>query len=306
MNIVAEKIAVLLLLAAVGAAVGWFRRITQEGIELLSLIVTDVTMPLLSFSVLATGERELLLALWFVPLFAVGVILAGAGAGWLLTAGRSVPPAVRMPYIQASAFANTGFLAIPLLYTLYGKAGASCAVVFNIGYSLCWWSLGIYLLQRIRQERASIHPGRMVTFGLVASLAGLVVGLAQLRIPSVILETATLIGEVTIPLAMIALGLMLSRNRSILPSRPGLLVSVSGLRLVLLPLAAWLCVRLFPGMSHTLRVSLVLLAGMPCASSAPLFVDRYGGDASFAVSAVVVTTVTGLITIPVWISFLGR
>ncbi len=134
-----------------------------------------------------------------------------------------------------------------------------------------------------------------------ASSPSLFVGLTGLRIPSIVLEASGMIGEVTIPLAMIALGLVLSQKRGAVSRQPGLLLCVGTIRLLFMPAAAALALSLFPGMDPTLRVCLVLLAGMPCASSAPLFVERYGGDVPFAVTAVFSTTIAAAGTIPLWL-----
>ena len=53
------------------------------------------------------------------------------------------------------------------------------------------------------------------------------------------------------------------------------------------------------------RSIVVLFASMPTAASAYVLAARMGGDGSFVAGLVTVSTVLGMVSIPVWLAVLG-
>ena len=47
------------------------------------------------------------------------------------------------------------------------------------------------------------------------------------------------------------------------------------------------------------------MTGMPAGATAAIFADRYHSDAPFATRCVVMTTLASMLTLPVWMYFLG-
>jgi malate permease and related proteins len=305
MKAVIEKIFILFFIVLVGAVLKLTRGVDDDITDDLSKIIVDVTLPALYFYILATSSSELLLRLWFVPLFSCGVIIGGGSLGFLFHFLFKKQKIMKYLFAHTLGFSNTAFLAIPLLYTIMGKDAASCAAVFNIGFTICWWTFGVFLLSKHTQLKGKVPLKNFLTPGLVLAVAGLLFGILDIKLPSVLMESISQIGSITVPLAMLTVGFMLANKENLTYRNLKVLSVLSGMKLIFIPAVCALI--LYPlNINVVIKTSLVLLAAMPCSSSAPIFVKKYRGMVSYSLSAVFTTTILSILTIPVWVYILDK
>jgi hypothetical protein len=81
------------------------------------------------------------------------------------------------------------------------------------------------------------------------------------------------------------------------------ILAVVAIRQVVVP-AVVLGVAATLGLRGVVRDVTVLEAAMPSAMMAAVVADRYGCDGALGTSAVVATTLLGVVTIPIWITAL--
>lgn len=137
---------------------------------------------------------------------------------------------------------------------------------------------------------------------LVAIYLGLLCMVTQVRLPSVILNSVKYIGNCNSALTMFIVGTILTDAplKSIV-SRDT--VKFSLLQLALLPAAA-----LGVGLLHLEPTALgmsVLMMSMPAGATAAIFAAKYGSDAPFAAQNVVFTTLSSMLTLPLWAYAVG-
>ena len=105
------------------------------------------------------------------------------------------------------------------------------------------------------------------------------------------------LGNITVPLMLVVIGVALvGCFRGMLENWYDMLL-LSVVRLVLIPVALLLLLRLLPLPEEAYQVAAVV-ALMPAASSSVLIAKRYGGDPDFAGRAIILTTLFSLGTIP--------
>jgi predicted permease len=75
------------------------------------------------------------------------------------------------------------------------------------------------------------------------------------------------------------------------------LVLVCVCKLLLSPLLAYVLMLPFD-LDPMVRIVALMQAAMPSMASTPVLVEKYGGDGDFAVTAVFVTTLLSMVTIP--------
>lgn len=194
---IAQIVATLLpvfLIAGSGAAYGRFRTPDIQGLNTLNM---ELFVPLLVFSVMA--DRDVPLVDYAGLALAAAVIVLGSGlllwpvARWLKLNTRT--------FLPPMMFNNSGNMGIPLIVLAFGEAALPAAVVLFIVEMLLHFSVGLWMLS----------PGtplwRLLRIPIVlASLAGLAVNLSGLSLPGWLLEAMSMLGEISIPLMLFALG----------------------------------------------------------------------------------------------------
>jgi len=133
---------------------------------------------------------------------------------------------------------------------------------------------------------------------LLASVAGVAVGLSGYKIPAPVLAPAEMLAHAAIPIALLSIGATMNwQALARLDRFNGYLCLV---RLVLVPavtLAACLLLRTDPGLSAVL----VLFAALPTASAAHVLASAFGADRALAATLIAQSTLLSAITLPLWI-----
>jgi len=281
----AQIIATLLpvfLIAGCGTLYGRFRTPDIRGLNTLNM---ELFVPLLVFAVLA--DRQAPLADYAKLALAAAVVVLGSGlvlwpvARWLkLEVKTFLPPMM---------FNNSGNMGIPLLVLAFGEQALPAAVVLFIVEMLLHFSVGLYML--------SPHTPlwRLLRMPIVlASLAGLAVNLGGVPLPGWGLEAMHMLGGVSIPLMLFALGVrMLDIDFG--DWRTGLLGAVlcplSGLVLAL-PLIAWL------ELSGLQAAALWVFAALPPAVLNYLVAEQYRQEPHKVASLVLIGNLGSLVVMP--------
>ncbi|WP_137702996.1 AEC family transporter [Marimonas lutisalis] len=134
---------------------------------------------------------------------------------------------------------------------------------------------------------------------LLASLAGVAVGLSQLTIPAPILAPVTLLAQAAIPVALISIGATLNwRALGKLDRFTGILV---GTKLIALPAAASIC-ALALGVSGPIVPVLVVFAALPTASAAHVLAAGFGANRQLAATLIAQSTLLSAFTLPIWMT----
>lgn len=185
------------LIAGCGAAYGHFR---TPDIRSLNTLNMELFVPLLVFAVLADRQAPLADYAWLATA-AVAVVLGSGLLLWPVAKWLSLDVKVFLPPMM---FNNSGNMGVPLLVLAFGPEALPAAVVVFIVEMLLHFSVGLYMLD----PRTSLW--RLLRMPIVAaSIAGLVVNVGELPLPSWLLEAMHTLGGVCIPLMLFALGVRL-------------------------------------------------------------------------------------------------
>lgn len=303
---VLSRIAVIFIILLAGALARWRKILTQEATDALCRIAIELTLPFLYFYTLSTKlNRGLLSSIWSAPFFAIGLTFLSYLLTWLISIRLKLNPNQRSTFLFLGTFANYGFLAIPIVFALLGEEGLVRIVVFNLGISFLYWTFGVAILAGSQAKGLKIFK-HLINNAMLALILGLIVGVGPFRLPQFILEASRLIGNATIPLALIVVGSILAQRNSRELSSFKVITTLIICRLILIPGLIILFVSLFDGLPKMLAMILILQAAMPSASTAPILTKRFGGDTQLAASGVFFTTLFSIVTVPVFITLAWR
>ncbi|MFX1683007.1 AEC family transporter [Mitsuaria sp. CC2] len=229
----------------------------------------------------------------------LGVMLSGIALAFALRWGPGVDAKTHASGAQV-AFRFNSFVALALAERLYGAQGvawiamivAVCVPVANVAavYPLARHGGHGYLRELARNPL------------IVSTLAGLAANLAGLRLPEPAAISLQKIGLAALPLGLMAVGAGLRLGA--LKDAPGLATALLAIRHLILPLIAL-------GIGHALalptpqQIVLLAFAAMPTASSAYVLAVRMGGNGPFVAGLVTVSTLLGMIILPLWLGVLA-
>lgn len=162
------------------------------------------------------------------------------------------------------------------------------------------WTLGVKLLSPEGEGRFALK--KLVNPATVAILLGMILMLAQVRIPALLDTALQKIGSTASPLAMIYVGGIfagISFRRYI---REISLYGIVLVRMIVAPILLFLILGIFP-VGEEIRMAMALIVGMPTMTAVVMMTNASGLDGDYALGGVFVTTVCGIMTLPMvcWI-----
>ncbi len=277
----------------VTAGIGFFWAKTGRAFhtETITLLVTNVGSPMLIFSTLMKLNMELgdfLEFAMFAALSALAFCLIGLVV--LLLFRLNV-----RDYLPGLMFPNTGNMGLPLCLFAFGEAGLALAIAVFTVFSTLQFTFGIWL-----SSGASSLAQLLRTPLIYAVLIGLGSKALGLSFPLWVINSTTLVGSLTIPLMLFALGVSLA---SLSVSHIRLATGLSILRLVMGFAVGYGLATLF-GLEGVERGVLILECTMPVAVFNYLFSLRYERAHSHVAGMVLISTLLSFVTLPALLLFL--
>jgi malonate transporter len=228
----------------------------------------------------------------------LGTVICGVALAYGLRRLRGVDPLLHASGAQ-TAFRFNSFIALALAERLGGPQGlAWMALLVALSVPLC----NVAAVWPLARHGGHAYGRELLRNPLILStVAGLVANLAGLRFPEAVGTTLQRIGLAALPLGLMAVGAGLALGG--LKASPRLAIALLTIRHAVLPAVA-VGLTLALALPPAQRSMVVLFAALPTASSAYVLAARMGGNAPFVAGLVTVSTVLGMVSIPVWLAVL--
>jgi len=263
-------------------AAGWaYARVRSPDMRFATELNMDVFVPALVFATLAAqsvdGAGNGALAVGGVL-----VVLGSGAAAWPLARMAGIAPRTLVPPMM---FNNSGNMGLPLALLAFGEDALAAAVVLFLVENLLHFSLGVYLLEH--RLRVSVLWRMPV---LPAALAGLALSLAHAHLWAPLATAIRMLGEISIPLLLFALGTRLA-GASFHTWRIG--VAGAMLRPLLGVALAWAAAAAL-GLDPRSRAMLIVFGALPPAVLNYVFAERYRQEPDKVASIVMIGNVAAL------------
>lgn len=286
MELIAPLVAVaapVLLVSLVGYIWGW-RKLPFDH-DFVTRIVTVVGAPALVFVTLSQshfslrdvsrmGGATLACLIFFAVVATVGLRLAGLS--------------LRV-YLPSLIFPNIGNMGLPICLYAFGERGLALAMVYFTICTIGQFSFG-----------PGIAMGRLTLGGIFRVpflyAAGLALASAQMGFtsPQWLTNTLTMIGNLTIPLMLLGLGVALAQ----LAARNKARQFTLALARLGLGLAGGLGVAWLFGLQGAERGVLIIQSAMPTAVFNYLFARAHGSDPDEVAGVVLLSTLVSYVSLP--------
>ncbi|NML26567.1 AEC family transporter [Zoogloea dura] len=272
----------LFAIAGVGFLVG---RRARPDLSQANKLNMDVFVPALVFGALANKSFHIT---QYLPLLgATCVAVVGSGLlAWGVARLAGISPRTFVPPMM---FNNCGNLGLPLAVLAFGEQALAPAVVMFMVSNLAHFTFGAWLLD---------HHARLSSVwrvpSVLATVAGLAVGIAGIEIWAPAMLAIKMLGDISIPLMLFALGVRISESR-IGALGLGVFGAVARpvIGLVLSALLVWL-VPLPPQE----RALLVVFGALPPAVLNYMFAERYQQEPDKVASMVLIGNVLAVAFLP--------
>jgi predicted permease len=180
--------------------------VVKPDMAALNRISVEMLCPLLLFSALASKDFDVVANLPL--LLAGGLIALGSGLiAWPLA--RLFGYDVRT-FVPPMIYNNCGNMGLPLAVLAFGPAGLSEAVAMFMACSLVYFTVGIRIMEsgRTGPRRATLRM--FANPMMLAMSAGMLFAVFGLTLPPILMQALRLLGEASIPLMLLALGVRMA------------------------------------------------------------------------------------------------
>ena len=289
----------LFVIVVVGYAAGKLGYMGGDFDRKLSSLVINWTCPALILSSSMTGDlpdRQYILPLLGISVLTYVVLTALAwGFSRLLT--KRIEHRGILSF--AMVFGNVGFMGYPVVASIFGHQAVFYAAVLNVVNTFAVFTIGTMMItggegsDRERFNKKVLYSTPMLS----AYLSMLIVALGIDYIPGYVSQPLTMIGNITVPAALLIIGSSMSQ----LPFRALLgtpvVYATTLLRLAVLPLGVHFLCRALGFDPFVTNINTVVIA-MPVATYGTILCLKYGRDTTLIAELTFITTLLSMLTIP--------
>ena len=204
-------------------------------------------------------------------------------------------------FLLSVLFTNAGNYGVPLCTFAFGEEGTVNALAYMMYSSVILYTFAVYIASRGSWSVTESFR-KIFTIPLIyAVVAASVFSYFSIAVPSFVVKPLTLLGSAAIPVAMILLGVQLSRTYIQRDYKPLLLSNV--IRLVLSPLVGILITNVM-GVEGVLRSVLILESSMPTAINSALIAIEFDAKPGYVSTVVLISTVLSIFSLTVLLLYL--
>lgn len=291
-----EVMVVLFIIVILGYAACKLGYMGDKFDKKLSSIVVDITCPLLVLSSVMGDElpdRALIL-----PLLGIGFLTYII----LLVFGFWVPRLISKKHDDqgmigfALMFANVGFIGYPIVSSIFGPKAVFYAALLNMPNTFFIFTAGVMLIK----GEYSVHqfnPKVLVSPAMIGAFLSAAIVALGLHTPSIIARPVTMVGNITVPAALMIIGSSMARLplREIIGSAKVYVTSL--VRLIVVPLSLYFLFKACGAPDLINNINTVVIA-MPVASFGTMFCMKYNRDPALITEITFITTIGSIFTIP--------
>ncbi|ALG09214.1 AEC family transporter [Kibdelosporangium phytohabitans] len=300
---------------AFGAGAVFARRKIIQAQE--SRVFTDFTflfaIPCYLFGKIYSSDLRALFDWHAIGAYAVSATVACVLVGVttrMLTSGGARAIALR---IMAAVQVNTAYYAVPVFVMLFGDAAPIFPILL---LQVCLLSTVVIAVMEFggpdadsadnrgtsRRLSRAVWASLNTPLVLACNLA-IIANLVSVRVPSVVLDGLSFVGDAAAPVALFALGLYLGGTGVTIRGTTRTELALIAFKCLAFPLMTYALCRYVFGVGQPWLAYLTLIAAMPAPQNLFIFAQRYDIDVDLSASVVVKSSAVTILLLPLWFQF---
>jgi malonate transporter len=280
------------VIIAAGWVVGRIDLLGPTGHQVLSRLVFFVLTPCLLFSTISRADVHVL----FSELLVVSALASLAAAVVSVVLLKFVlrrSAAETTIGTMGGAYVNANNIGLPVATYVLGSATFVAPVLLY--QLLVITPIVLSVMDTVTNRGSSLGRAIVRPFTnplLIASALGVLLAVLEVEVPDPVMQPLLLVGGAAVPVVLISFGMSLSGSKP-LQAREGRadIAVATVLKLVVMPLVAWLLGAFVFDLGHDQLFVAVVLAGLPSAQNVFNYAQRYQTGVVVARDTVLVTTI---------------
>lgn len=312
MLLIFSKVLVVFIYIGVGLIANRLKVLPEESVKHFISLVMGITVPCLVISSI-TGQdlngdmyRNTILTLLLTTLVLIVTAFATTFVSdrifpWKDQQDRNV-------LASAMTGCNAGFMGLPIASAVFGELVFYYLVIQNIANNLYLFVMSLAQLHHRESEKSSkslsekLKP--LVNPTSVATIVSLIMLFAGIHLPEYAMDIVTTLGDITIPLSMILVGVQLGgADFKKLIADKALLIT-SAMKLIAVPALALLILTPMP-VDPVVKLTVLLGMCFPSAVIGVAVAAQENKNYQLMAEAVAITTLLSVATLPVWIMIIS-
>ena len=316
MQVIASKVLVIFLYIAVGFVANKLHVLGTEAVDHLISLVLNITTPcLLIYSICGQRISANTFSNTVIIIFLSLAMFALFGAISVKISRLFTKKSVDQQNVLSVAMvtSNSGFMGFPIARSVFGHVVLYYSVIQNIACNLyiftgCMIQLSLggkkeSGARKTINKETIIKPFKNVV--TIVSICSVLVLFAGIRIPNPVMDFLATIGDATVPISMIIIGIQLGdcKFRELITDKE--LIISSLVCLILEPALSILIVYFMP-LSKIIKLTIALSFTYPSAVLSVALAAGEHKDTKLMSEAVAMSTMLSMLTLPVWIMIISH
>ncbi len=302
---VADLVLPVFAVIVTGWLAGWLGYVSRSLADGLVHFAYNVAMPALLFITIAQEPARNLLEWRFLMAFGGGSVICFALVflAVRIVWGRGLASSTIQG--MAAAMTNTGFVALPILHSIYGQPAVLPAAIATVFVAAVMFPASVILLESERgspqgSSGRSVVLARQIALNpmVLSTLLGLAWAIAGWPVPAPIAAYLNIFAAALTPCALFAIGLGLSVEA--VRSKLAASLALTAVKLVIMPLVVYgLCV--VSGLNPLYTIAAVVCAAVPTAKTVFILAGEYKVEEDLVTATVSITTLLSVVTLLAWL-----
>lgn len=277
--------------------------INEQASMFLSRFVLEFVLPINIFnSCIQSFTLDTLKSCIFVLLIAIVIefVLYGFTKFNLLKVTEKQIKVIRYGLLVS----NGGLIGTPVIEGLYGASGVVYTNVFLVPMRILAYVAGegIFDPNSKKKTLKQVVINTITNKVVLALVFGIILAAFNLQLPGFVKNAIGGVAKCMSPLSLILVGSILADEVKFKFSEDIKIIGLSLIRQILIPIVLLVCLRLID-IEPMVKSIMVLLVGMPIASTTAIYANKYHNEAGFASKAVFISTITSTFTL-IFVMFL--
>ena len=222
---------------------------------------------------------------------AIGICVAYSVKWWIKADDKSYTSCFQ------SAFRFYSYIGLAIAGRLHGEAGiAAFGIVIGFVVPLCNIA-SVWMLARHSQN--SLWRELLQNPLIIATVSGVLYSMSGLPLPEVVQMLISRMGAASLACGLLAVGAALTLGNA--TRNAPLIAANTVIKLVIMPIAAIFLAK-WLGMQGVYFDMVVLFGALPTATSAYVLAVRMGGDGEAVAQSITISTLLGMLSIPLWLT----
>lgn len=305
MGLLTETMIVLFTIILLGYFLNKINILDEITNKKLSEIIIKVTSPMLIISA-ALGSNGEVNKSYIIKVFIAGIFLYALLIilAKFLVVVFGLRKDNRYIYENLITFVNAGFMGFPVISAVYGNFAIFPFSIINMPSNILIYSYAVYLIEKGEEASCKkINIKNIINPGFISSILALLIFIIDIKVPTMVKEVFTMVGNSTIPFSMMLIGssLALIPIKDVFLEYRTYILAFS--KLIIVPLIVYYISRIIV-FDDMILGFLTISAALPSASMIVMLTSGYKDKNRVAAQGIFITTIMSIITLPVIVKLL--